>query len=188
MPETLLNVFSFSSQLPCFSQSAGAARRVTINKEADGHVLDFSVIKILADRIKGYHNSEKVRSVCLSSIGSDVFSNGLDFISLYKHGLSGDVEGYESYVRKQFDLNSLISQSVPAVLPFMDGLTLGGAASLALQSRFRVASSKSLLAFPEAQLGYVLGGGASHFLPKLPGHVGMYLALTGNCITGHDLM
>ncbi len=43
----------------------------------------------------------------------------------------------------------------------------------------RVATEKSLFAMPECSIGLYPDVGASHFLQKLPGHMGLYIALAG---------
>lgn len=42
-----------------------------------------------------------------------------------------------------------------------------------------MATERTVLAMPETALGLFPDVGATHFLPRLPGHLGMFLGLTG---------
>jgi len=56
---------------------------------------------------------------------------------------------------------------------------MGGGCGISLNGKFQVASEKSLFAMPETAIGLFPDVGGSHFLPKLKGGLGMFLALTG---------
>ena len=53
---------------------------------------------------------------------------------------------------------------------------------------FRVATSKTLFAMPETGIGLIPDVGGSHFLPRLEGELGTYLALTGQRLKGSDCL
>jgi enoyl-CoA hydratase/carnithine racemase len=70
----------------------------------------------------------------------------------------------------------------------MDGITLGGGMGIAQGSRFRIVGERTQMAMPEVAIGFFPDVGASHFLSRLPGEIGMYLALTGVQIRGADAL
>lgn len=51
---------------------------------------------------------------------------------------------------------------------------------ISINGRFRVATERTMLAMPETALGLFPDVGATHFLSKLEGKLGLFLALTGN--------
>jgi enoyl-CoA hydratase/carnithine racemase len=55
----------------------------------------------------------------------------------------------------------------------------GGGAGLSINGALRVATEKSLFAMPEAVIGFFPDVGATHFLNRLPGNLGLCMALTG---------
>ena len=57
--------------------------------------------------------------------------------------------------------------------------TLEGGVGVSILARFRVATEKTRFAMPETAIGLFPDVGGSYFLPRLPGHLGMFLALTG---------
>lgn len=71
----------------------------------------------------------------------------------------------------------------------VDGYCLGGGAELALASDLRVASVKSIWAFPEVQLGIIPGAGGTQRLPRLLGvSKAKELIFTGRRVTGEAVL
>lgn len=69
----------------------------------------------------------------------------------------------------------------------MDGEVSADGAALGLMSRFPIFTERTSLTFPECKYGFFPDAGLSKFLSSLGGY-GMYLALTGHKLQGHDLM
>ena len=56
---------------------------------------------------------------------------------------------------------------------------MGGGVGLSVHGTYRVATEKTLFAMPETAIGLFPDVGGSYFLPRLGGHLGMFLALSG---------
>lgn len=65
---------------------------------------------------------------------------------------------------------------------------MGGGVGLAMHAPFRVATEKTMFAMPETAIGYFTDVGSTHFLSHLDGHLGMYLALTSERVTGREVL
>lgn len=66
---------------------------------------------------------------------------------------------------------------------------MGAGASLAYNSgSFKVTTEDTIFALPETSMGFFPDAGASYLLPRLPDHVGTFLALTGKRIRGWDVL
>jgi enoyl-CoA hydratase len=63
---------------------------------------------------------------------------------------------------------------------------MGGGIGVSVHGSMRVASEAALLAMPETAIGMFPDIGASYFLPRLPGALGMFLCLTGTRMRGAD--
>ena len=70
----------------------------------------------------------------------------------------------------------------------MDGITLGGGMGISQGSRLRIVGERTRIAMPEVAIGFFPDVGASYFLSRLPGRLGIYLALTGVQIGGPDAL
>jgi enoyl-CoA hydratase/carnithine racemase len=70
----------------------------------------------------------------------------------------------------------------------MDGITMGGGMGLAQGSALRIVGDRTRIAMPEVAIGFFPDVGASFFLSRLAGTLGIYLALTGVQIHGTDAL
>jgi len=59
---------------------------------------------------------------------------------------------------------------------------------VSVNGRFRVGTESTVFAMPVCGIGLIPDVGASHFLPKLRGELGMFLALTGFRLKGWDCL
>ena len=59
---------------------------------------------------------------------------------------------------------------------------------LSVHGNFRVVTENAVFAMPETSIGFFPDVGGSYFLPRLPGKLGTYLALTGRRLKGLDIV
>ncbi|KAF7245003.1 3-hydroxyisobutyryl-CoA hydrolase, mitochondrial [Varanus komodoensis] len=64
---------------------------------------------------------------------------------------------------------------------------LGQGVGVSVHGHFRVATEKTLFAMPETAIGLFPDVGGGFFLPRLPGKLGYFLALTGYRLKGRDV-
>ncbi|XP_031263735.1 3-hydroxyisobutyryl-CoA hydrolase-like protein 1, mitochondrial isoform X1 [Pistacia vera] len=65
---------------------------------------------------------------------------------------------------------------------------MGGGAGVSIPGTFRIASGRTVFATPETLIGFHPDAGASFYLSHLPGHLGEYLALTGEKLNPAEMM
>jgi len=65
---------------------------------------------------------------------------------------------------------------------------MGGGVGLSAHAPFRIATENTVFAMPETTIGFFPDVGASFFLPKMDGEMGMYLALTSEQLKGVDVL
>ena len=63
---------------------------------------------------------------------------------------------------------------------------MGGGVGLSINTPFRVATEKTVFAMPETLIGFFPDVGATYFLPRLDGELGIYLGLTGHQLRAYD--
>ncbi|KAI5423412.1 hypothetical protein KIW84_046389 [Lathyrus oleraceus] len=65
---------------------------------------------------------------------------------------------------------------------------MGGGGGISIPGTFRVATDKTVFAIPEVLIGFHPDAAASFYLSRLPGHLGEYLALTGEKLNGVEMV
>mmetsp|Transcript_26353 Transcript_26353/g.86589 ORF Transcript_26353/g.86589 Transcript_26353/m.86589 type:complete len:500 (+) Transcript_26353:491-1990(+) len=126
--------------------------------------------------------------------GEESFCMGLDVRALAMNRDNRPHELDPQHV--QYQLGWIIAKSSKKRLALMDGHCIGAGAALALahtsqsgKGHMRIATSRTVLSFQHAHfLGMSPGNGCSFYLPRLKGHIGLYLALTGARINGADAL
>ncbi len=64
-------------------------------------------------------------------------------------------------------------------IALIDGIVMGGGVGVSVHGSHRVAGDRYSFAMPEVGIGFFPDVGATWFLPRLPGELGTYCALTG---------
>ncbi|XP_022257238.1 3-hydroxyisobutyryl-CoA hydrolase, mitochondrial-like isoform X3 [Limulus polyphemus] len=122
-----------------------------------------------------------VKRFCWKRLTSSILRNistlTTDEVILDKIGNKGIVT-----LNRPKALNALSMTMIRKILNQMKG------AGLSVHGHFRVATERTVFAMPEAAIGFFASVGGSHFLPRLQGKLGLYLALTGCRLTGHDVV
>ena len=90
------------------------------------------------------------------------------------------------FFREEYRLNWRIHTFPKPYVSLLDGITLGGGVGISVHGGFRVVTENTLLAMPETGIGFFPDVGATWFLPRCPGEIGMYLGLTGARLNGAD--
>ena len=123
--------------------------------------------------------------------GEKDFILGTDYLCKNKidlaHKGSENSADAEQYLRRLYDLIYDVSRLETPFLPLVNGRAFGSGACIAALSHFGIANEQASMRFPETGFGFVPTGGSTFLLSRLPGEVGMYLALTGHKLHGTDL-
>lgn len=127
-------------------------------------------------------------AVVRASAGGRAFSAGGDVKDCSLDGRAGG-EGPDAQFRAEYELMHWIRASPVPQVAFMDGITMGCGAGLAINGSYRVATERTVFAMPETSIGFFPDVGANWWLPRVtqPG-AGLYVALTGNRLNASDLV
>jgi enoyl-CoA hydratase len=99
----------------------------------------------------------------------------------------GGAQG-RAFFHAEYRLNHLLFSYPKPVVAFMDGVTMGGGVGIACPARYRIATQNTRLAMPEGAIGLFPDVGAGWYLPRLPGRIGKFLALTGATLDGAECL
>lgn len=129
-----------------------------------------------------------LRAVVLASTIPRVFCVGGDVRAIQMNSLAMDSAASERFFATEYRLNECIATYPVPIVSLIDGLCLGGGMGLSMHGVFRVVSGNATLAMPEAGIGFFPDVGASYFLSRLPGSLGVYLGLTGYRMSASDAL
>jgi len=113
------------------------------------------------------------------------FCAGGDIRMLAESGAADGAEARACF-HTEYRLNHLLFDYPKPVVVVMDGITMGGGVGLSMPALYRVATERTTFAMPETGIGLFPDVGGGWFLPRMPGHIGLWLALTGARIKAAD--
>jgi enoyl-CoA hydratase len=117
--------------------------------------------------------------VLIESSDKRAFCAGGDIRGIRANTLAGSYAQSEEFFATEYRVNALLADYPHPVVALIDGVCMGGGLGLSVHGPFRVVTEAAVLAMPETAIGFFPDVGATYFLPRLPGAVGMYLGLTG---------
>ncbi|KAL1841343.1 hypothetical protein VTJ49DRAFT_7123 [Mycothermus thermophilus] len=161
-------------------------RSIELNRPLKLNALNGSMIRKIAPRLLEWSKSDLANVIVMKGAGNKAFCAGGDVAQLAiwnKEGPEGRDRSREFFAQ-EYQLDHLIATYNKPYIAFMDGITMGGGVGLSIHAPFRIATERTVFAMPETNIGFFPDVGGSFFLPRLPGYVGTYLALTSARLTG----
>ncbi|CAK7220084.1 3-hydroxyisobutyryl-CoA hydrolase [Sporothrix bragantina] len=164
-------------------------RTIELNRPRKFNSLNASMVRKIGPRLQEWAKSDMANVIIMKGAGEKAFCAGGDVTALAEDNQKG-LEGQQAsaeYFALEYKLDHLIATYSKPYVAFMDGITMGGGVGLSIHAPFRIATERTVFAMPETNIGFFPDVGASFFLPRLPGAVGTYLALTSERLTGANV-
>ncbi|MFD4511007.1 enoyl-CoA hydratase/isomerase family protein [Streptomyces sp. NPDC058464] len=161
--------------------------RILLNRPKSLNALTTGMVAAI-DRALAAWEQTPLTAVVLASTNMKAFCAGGDIRTIREHSLSGHAEASERFFVSEYRLDARIAEYPVPVVSLIDGLCMGGGLGLSVHGAFRVVTERAVLAMPETGIGFFPDVGASYFLPRLPGAIGMYLGLTGRRLDAADAL
>lgn len=160
----------------------GDVATVTIDRPDKLNALNADVLRELEDAFESVEGD--ARAVLLRTAGDRAFVAGAD-IKLFDE-LASQTEFME-FIRLQNRVNDYVAAHPALVVSVVDGLAFGGGLELVLATDLVVADPEAQFGLPEANLGFVPGGGGTQRLPRVVGpNKAKEMIVTGNPITAEE--
>jgi len=163
----------------------GRVGRITLNRPKALHALTTAMCQAMTEALLAWRDDPAVELVLLDHSGERGFCAGGDIRMLAESG-AGDGYLARQFFFVEYRLNHLLFEYPKPVLAVMDGVTMGGGVGLSMPARYRVATERTTFAMPETGIGLFPDVGGGWYLPRMPGHAGLWLALTGARIKAAD--
>lgn len=142
----------------------------------------------LDERLYAWAGDPGVGLVLIEGAGGRAFSAGGDIRAVHEAWRRGDHEFNRALFRREYELDRRIHHFAKPYVSILDGIVMGGGAGISVNGRFRVATERMQFAMPEAAIGFFPDVGATHFLNRCPGRLGLHLGLTGARLGATDAL
>lgn len=163
---------------------------LTLDSPASLNALSLEMIQLLQAALTRWEQDPAIVCVLLQGAGEKAFCAGGDIRSFYYRKQEASESALFGYARdfflQEYRLDHHIHCYSKPLICVADGICMGGGIGLFAGAGFRVVTEKSLFAMPEVTIGLYPDVGASWFLSRMPGRLGLWLGLTGARFNGAD--
>ncbi|MEP6964985.1 MAG: enoyl-CoA hydratase/isomerase family protein [Polaromonas sp.] len=171
---------------------SGRIGLITLNRPKALNALSLSMICAISDALLEWKNEPQVLAVAIRGSNKTGrpgtpeglfggFCAGGDIRFFHQAALADDA-ALDVFFTEEYSLNHLIQTYPKPYIAFMDGVVMGGGMGLCQGATVRIVTENTRMAMPETNIGLFPDVGGGYFLSRCPGHVGEYLALTGEVI------
>ena len=178
------------------TEVVGSIGLITLNRPKALNALSLSMVQALLDTLQAWKDDAAVIAVAIRGSnkagqpGSPEalfggFCAGGDIRFFHQAALEGNAD-LDTFFTDEYTLNHLIHHYPKPFIAFMDGIVMGGGMGISQGASLRIVTDKTKMAMPETGIGLFPDVGGGYFLSRCPGHVGEYLALTGDVIDGEQ--
>lgn len=167
-------------------EQRGASGIITLNRPKALNALTLGMVRAMMLQLKAWAQDTHVQAVVIRGAGDRAFCAGGDIRALYDSGRE-KTDYASAFWGEEYQLNTLIKEYPKPYVALIQGVVMGGGVGVSLHGAQRVACETTTFAMPETGIGLFPDVGGTYFLSRLPGRVGLYLALTGARLKAADL-
>jgi enoyl-CoA hydratase/carnithine racemase len=160
---------------------------ITLNRPAALNALSLGMVVELREALHECAHDANVRAVVIRGAGEKAFCAGGDIRALYdSYRNSGTV--HVEFFATEYPVDYLLYSYPKPYIALLNGIVMGGGMGISQGSRLRIVGERTRMAMPEVAIGFFPDVGGSYFLSRLPGCLGLYLALTGAQVRAADAL
>lgn len=160
---------------------------ITLNRPAALNALSYDMIVALSKTLQECARDANVHAILIKGAGEKAFCAGGDIRALHESATTGGTR-HEEFFIAEYQLDHYLHHFPKPYVALMDGINMGGGMGISEASKLRVVTDRTRIAMPEVGIGLFPDVGGSYFLSRLPGSLGLYLALTGNQVRAADVL
>lgn len=173
-------------ELPCQKGHLGL---LTLNAPGALNALSVDMVAEALDTLERWARDERISLVVLQGAGDRAFCAGGNILELYQSLTgSGDPESPGRFFTTEYRLDYFMHRYPKPLVGIAQGTIMGGGLGLLSACRYRLVTPDATLAMPEISIGLFPDVGASWFLNRLPGRIGLFMGLTGARLNCTDAM
>jgi len=170
------------------TNSANGLAHITLNRPAALHALNTPMCAAMIEALVAWRDDASVHAILLDHApGTRGFCAGGDIRMIAESG-AGDGRQARAFFHTEYRLNHLLFHYPKPIVALIDGVTMGGGVGISMPARFRIATENTTYAMPETGIGLFPDVGGGWYLPRKPGAIGMWLALTGARLKAADCL
>jgi enoyl-CoA hydratase/carnithine racemase len=160
---------------------------VTLNRPAVLNALSYSMILEMHAQLREWARDPSIYAVVVRGAGDKAFCAGGDVRAVHA-SFTPSSTAHRDFFASEYRLDYFTHRYPKPYVVLMDGIVMGGGMGIAQGASLRAVTDRTRMAMPEVGIGFFPDVGASYFLSRLPGALGVYLGLSGTPIRAADAL
>ncbi|XP_044002659.1 3-hydroxyisobutyryl-CoA hydrolase, mitochondrial-like [Aphidius gifuensis] len=159
---------------------------ITLNKPRVMNTLTDSMLKKINKVLRQWESTKQI--VVIKGADEKVFCAGGDIKKMsFAISKPDGTEIIRNAFYQLYITSHLIRTFRKPYVAIINGIVMGGGVGISIHGQYRVSTETTIFAMPETRIGHYPNAGATYFLPRIDGHLGFYLGLTGYKLKGRDV-
>lgn len=158
-------------------EKRGRAGVFTLNRPKALNAVTAEMVARMRPQLSEWADDPAIDVVIVRASGEKAFSAGGDIRQLHDWGKAGD-PAMRAFYAEEYRLNAFIKTCPKPYVALIDGIVMGGGVGVSMHGSHRAVGERLMFAMPETGIGFFPDVGGTYFLPRLPGRIGTWLALT----------
>ena len=163
----------------------GRAGRIRLHRPKAFNALDLAMLQAIHAAVDVFSADPDVHFLLVDAPERG-FCAGGDVRGIRAGVMAGDRSVAATFFSAEYALNQAIADCPKPFVALVDGVCMGGGIGISVHGSHRIATERAVFAMPETAIGLFPDVGTTFLLPRLPGKLGMYMALTGARMSGAD--
>jgi len=179
--------------LEVLSRIDGQTGVITLNRPRALNALSLPMFRAIDAALAAWETDDAVTAVVINSSTPRAFCAGGDVKAVAveaEKARCGKDPGHDvrNLFREEYSLNNRIHNYPKPYIAFARGIVMGGGIGVGLHGSHVVVTETTKAAMPEVKIGFFPDIGFGAFYRKMPGLTGLYMAMTGESISGRDMI
>ena len=168
----------------------GPLGHITLNRPTALNALTLEMSLAIERQLTEWAADDDIKAVVVVGApredGKVPFCAGGDIQAIYKGRDDPERSFAKSFFWHEYRLDRQIQHYPKPYIALIDGVVMGGGVGVSVNGSHRVMTEAATFAMPETGIGLFPDVGGTYFLPRCPGRIGMFLALTGTRLKWAD--
>lgn len=162
----------------------GHAGGIVLDRPRAINALTLDMVVDITHALDRFAEDDAVHTVVISGEGRGLCAGG-DMKAI--RGLVVDASPQPgAFFAREYEMNARIDTYPKPLVAIVDGIVMGGGVGLSAHASHRIVTERSVLAMPEVAIGFAPDVGSTWLLAHAPGHLGIYVGLTGARLDAGD--
>ncbi len=161
---------------------------IALNRPKAINALNFEMINAIDKALDEFENNSAINGVLLKSATERGFCAGGDIRAARQYVLDGNIEEMQNFFAAEYALDGKIAKYEKPLVVITDGIVMGGGLGLAGHAQFRITTTQSRFAMPEAAIGFVCDCAIDAILAKIERHIALAFLMSGEIVGANDAL